>query len=55
MQSYSQIIDPILTQQQLLTLGSRLKLPKGWKYQNRLLDSDLEMNSGERPTLYKTI
>jgi hypothetical protein len=45
MQSYSQIIDPALTQQQLSTLGSRLKLPKGWKYKERMLDSDLDMNS----------
>jgi len=46
MQSYSQIVDPNLTQEQLSNLASRLKLPKGWKYQVRTLDSDLEMKSG---------
>jgi haloalkane dehalogenase len=32
MQSYAQIVDPKLTMSELATLGSRLKLPSGWKY-----------------------
>jgi len=46
MQSYSQIVDPSLSQDQLASLGNRLRLPKGWKYQARNLDSNLEMKSG---------
>jgi hypothetical protein len=46
MQSYSRIVDPGLSQDQLTSVGSRLKLPKGWKYQVRNADSDLEMKSG---------
>jgi len=46
MQSYSQIVDPNLSQDQLASLGNRLKLPKGWKYQVHYPDSDLEMKSG---------
>ena len=46
MQSYSKIVDSSLAQDQLANLGSRLQLPKGWKYQLRNLDSDLEMKSG---------
>ena len=46
MQSYSKIVDPSLTQDQLANLGSRLRLAKGWKYQVRNLDSNLEMKSG---------
>ena len=46
MQSYSKIVDPSLSQDQLASLGSRLKLPKGWTYQVRNADSDLEMKSG---------
>lgn len=32
MQSYAQIVDSGLTYDQLPTLGSRLKLPEGWKF-----------------------
>jgi len=46
MQSYSRIVDPNLSQDQLASLGNRLKLPKGWKYQVQNPDSDLEMKSG---------
>jgi haloalkane dehalogenase len=46
MQSYSKIVDPSLSQDQLANLGSRLRLAKGWKYQVRNLDSNLEMKSG---------
>ena len=46
MQSYSKIVDPSLSQDQLANLGSRLRLAKGWKYQVRNLDSNLEMKTG---------
>ncbi|MEO0597314.1 MAG: hypothetical protein AAF126_14490 [Chloroflexota bacterium] len=37
MQSYSQIVDPNLTIDDLETLGDRLDLPEGWRYQARIL------------------
>lgn len=40
MQSFAQIVDPRLTVDSLATLGSRLKLPKGWRYSTRMLDAD---------------
>lgn len=40
MQSYSQQIDPSLTIDDLKDLGSRLKLPEGWKYRARILKED---------------
>lgn len=45
MQSYSQIKDPTLTIDDLDTLGQRLALPAGWKYQVRTLDADLELKA----------
>jgi hypothetical protein len=41
MQSYSQMVDPALTQGDLSTLGDRLDLPEGWRYRVRELDEDL--------------
>ncbi|MEM7534597.1 MAG: hypothetical protein AAF639_20620 [Chloroflexota bacterium] len=40
MQSYTQIIDPTLTIDDLETLGERLDLPAGWRYQARVLTED---------------
>lgn len=37
MQSYTQMIDPILTIDQLKNLGDRLMLPEGWSYKARIL------------------
>jgi len=45
MQSYSQIADPKLDIADLPGLALRLKLPQGWKYQVRILDSDSNLNS----------
>jgi hypothetical protein len=45
MQSYAQIVDPNLTINELNTLGGRLNLPKGWQYQTRTLDADLELSA----------
>jgi haloalkane dehalogenase len=48
MQSYSQEIDKKLNEDGLLTLASRLKLPKGWQYRTRKVDQDLVVrNSGD--------
>ncbi|MEM9954465.1 MAG: hypothetical protein AAF846_22845 [Chloroflexota bacterium] len=40
MQSYSQIVDPNLTIDDLETLGDRLDLPEGWRYEARILTED---------------
>jgi hypothetical protein len=45
MQSYAQIVDPNLKITDLDRLGERLKLPKGWSYQVRLLDKDSELRA----------
>jgi haloalkane dehalogenase len=48
MQSYSQIVDPTLTEDALATLASRLKLPPKWQYRVRKLDQDyIVQESGE--------
>ena len=43
MQSYSQIVNPNLSMNDLATLGNQLKLPTGWQYHSRLLDQDLSL------------
>lgn len=40
MQSYAQIVDPTLTIEDLETLGERLELSEGWRYQARLLSEE---------------
>ncbi len=45
MQSYAQIIDPNLTEKGLLILQKRLNLPKNWRYQTRLLQADLVLQT----------
>jgi hypothetical protein len=45
MQSYAQIADPKLTMADLPKLGERLKLPKGWKFQTRVLDADYALTA----------
>ncbi|MEO1443744.1 MAG: hypothetical protein AAFV33_25305, partial [Chloroflexota bacterium] len=40
MQSYSQLIDPELTIDDLATLGERLELPEGWSYEARILEAE---------------
>ena len=40
MQSYAQIVDPELTQADLAELGTRLRLPPGWRYRSRKLAED---------------
>jgi len=41
MKSYSKSVDPNLTYDGLQTLGTRLKLPPGWKYRVEVRDQDL--------------
>ncbi len=45
MQTYAQIVDPKLTEADLVTLASRLKLPVGWQYRTRILDGDLVLKA----------
>lgn len=40
MQSYSQAVDPTLTEADLPTLGERLGLPDGWLFRTRTLDAE---------------
>lgn len=43
MQSYTHIVDPTLTIEDLETLGERLELPEGWSYQTRVLSEDSQL------------
>ncbi len=45
MQAYSLIVDPNLKYADLRTLGTKLKLPPGWNYRFKVLDSDLEVHA----------
>lgn len=51
MQSYAQIIDPALTIDGLETLGERLSLPEGWRYESVRLTSDFILLSGGAATI----
>lgn len=43
MQSMSLSEEPTLTMNDLATLGSRMKLPRGWRYAARILEADLSL------------
>jgi hypothetical protein len=45
MQTWSQIVDPNLSRADLPGLGERLNLPDGWKYQSRVLESPLRIDT----------
>jgi len=49
MQTYSQIIDPTLSQGDLPGLASRLTLPSGWTYRVRTLTKPLVVATANRP------
>jgi hypothetical protein len=51
MQAYSEIVDPKLKLSQLSGLGSRLKLPTGWKYRNRKLKKPLALTTVKSATI----
>jgi hypothetical protein len=45
MQTWSQVVDPSLSLDDLAGLASRLKLPTGWTYQSRTLTSPLRVDT----------
>ncbi len=45
MQAYSLIVDPTLTYDLLASLGSKLKLPPGWKFRVKVLGKDLTIRA----------
>ncbi len=48
MQTFAEIVDKDLTMDQLAGLGERLKLPRGWSYGMRVLDTEMQLTaSGE--------
>lgn len=49
MQSWSQQRDPALTEADLATLGDRLQLLEGWRYESRVLDKDLVVDTSDAP------
>ena len=51
MQSYAQMIDKSLGYNDLATLGSRLKLPAGWRYDVMKPDSDLLLGAQGKATV----
>jgi hypothetical protein len=38
-------VDPSMTEESLATLGERLALPEGWSYRNRILESELVVDT----------
>lgn len=51
MQSYAQMVDKSLSYNDLATLGSRLKLPAGWRYEVMKPDSDLMLGAQGKATV----
>jgi hypothetical protein len=51
MQSYSQIVDKGLTLAALPALGSRLKLPTGWRYRSRVVRRPLVLRAAGSATI----
>jgi hypothetical protein len=45
MQSYTQMVDKNLSEKDLLTLGKKLSLPKGWQYRVVTTSSDLVLSA----------
>jgi hypothetical protein len=48
MQSWSQQVDPTLSEADLALLGERLMLPEGWRYEVRVPDTDLVIDFGDQ-------
>ena len=47
LQEYTKAVDPSLTPDNLHELGGKLKnLPKGWKFETKLLDKNLSLDTG---------
>jgi len=51
MQAYSQIVNKTLTYDQLDALGSKLKLPSGWRYTTTIPDQDLVPDAQGKATV----
>jgi hypothetical protein len=51
MQSYAQIVDKSLSYADLPTLGARLKLPAGWRYEVMTPDADLVLGAQGKATV----
>jgi hypothetical protein len=51
MQSYAQIVDKSLSYADLPTLGDRLKLPAGWRYETMTPDADLVLGAHGKATV----
>ena len=51
MQSYAQIVDKSLSYADLPTLGGRLKLPAGWRYETMTPDTDLVLGARGNATV----
>lgn len=49
MQSWSQQSDPALSESDLANLGSRLQLPDDWRYESRVLDQELVVDTSNAP------
>jgi hypothetical protein len=47
MQSYATEVDPSLTFDRLAQLGSKLKLPAGWRFEAKTLDKELTIEPGK--------
>jgi hypothetical protein len=45
MQTWSQVVDPVLSRADLSQLGDRLKLPTGWTYHSRVLAETLRIDT----------
>ena len=47
LQEYTKAVDPSLTPDNLDQVGSKLKnLPKGWKFETKVLTKDLSLDTG---------
>lgn len=40
-------VDPNMTEESLLALGDRLKMPEGWSYRSRILDEELVVDTSD--------
>ncbi|WP_460357038.1 hypothetical protein [Mycobacterium sp. ZZG] len=49
MQTWSQVVDPTLSYDDLPGLATRLRLPDGWSYRARTLDEQLRVDTSSRP------
>jgi hypothetical protein len=51
MQAYSQAVDPTMSEAGLKTLGSKLSLPAGWRYEVKRINKDLTLRTVARTTV----